>query len=246
MGSDSAQKRTVTIVTIMVAYIIVASCCIAYFGFYLPDMQEEEEKQRMVEEYYAEKLSKYAAENEQYADYEVDVAFLGDSLTDGCDLELYYPEFVTSNRGIGGETTIGLEKRMDISLYQLKPKVAVLLIGGNNLDTMLDNYEDIILGIKENVPHTKILICSLTSMGMDFADRNHIAAYNNVVLKKLANNHGCAFVDLYSPLFDLTTGEIRSEYSWDGAHLTHSGNLVISGEIKPALVELFDDWSPPD
>ncbi|MBR2322966.1 MAG: lipolytic protein G-D-S-L family, partial [Clostridia bacterium] len=61
-----------------------------------------------MQEYYDAKIATYIDENEKYDDYEVDVAFLGDSLTDGYDLEKYYPQYLVLNRGIGGETTFGL------------------------------------------------------------------------------------------------------------------------------------------
>ena len=76
---------------------------------------------------------------------EIDVAFLGDSLTDGYDLEKYYPEFKTANRGIAGETTGGLESRLQVSVYDLKPKVCVMLIGANNMDTMFKLYIGLVL-----------------------------------------------------------------------------------------------------
>ena len=47
------------------------------FGFYLPDRQKQAEWDAAVREYYQTKLSLYREENEAYADYEVDVAFLG-------------------------------------------------------------------------------------------------------------------------------------------------------------------------
>ena len=233
------RSRTLIIAVGIVSMLIVIATGITLFGFYLDDLEEKEERERIFREYYSQKLSLYKAENELYDDFEVDVAFLGDSLTDGCDLSRYYPEFITANRGIGGDTTIGLEDRMGVSLYDLKPKVAVILIGGNNLNTMLDNYEDIIVGIEENCPETEIVICSLTSMGMDWGHKNQIAAYNNVFLKKLAMKHDCAFVDLYTPLFDENTGEIHAEYTTDGAHLTHEGYLVLTGAVKEKLSELI-------
>ena len=62
-----------------------------YFNTYRP-MQEH---QKAVEEYRKEKELRFIAENEKYADLEVDVAFLGDSLTDNYDLEKYYPQYLT-------------------------------------------------------------------------------------------------------------------------------------------------------
>jgi hypothetical protein len=96
---------------------------------YLPQKKRIEELVLAAEEYYANKLVVYAEKNESYSDYEVDVAFIGDSLTDGYDVERYYSEYKVENRGIAGDTTHGLLARLDVSVYQLKPKVIVMLIG---------------------------------------------------------------------------------------------------------------------
>ncbi len=237
------RNRTLISAIGLTALLVVIGTCATMYGFHLEELEEDAELERLFREYTAIKIAQYEIENGSYDDYEVDVAFLGDSLTDGCDLSKYYPEFVTVNRGIGGDTTFGLEQRLGVSVYDLKPKVAVILIGGNNFGTMLDNYEDIIIGIEENLPHTRIVICSLTSMGMDWGRNNQIAAYNNVFLKEIAKEHGCSFVDLYTPLLDMDTGEVRDGYTTDGAHFTHEGYLVVSGEIKPIIAELLDGWT---
>ena len=215
---------------------------LVYYVFVaLPEQKKQEAQEQMVAQYYADKLALYQQENEAYADYEVEVAFLGDSLTDGYDLGKYYPQYKTANRGIGGETTHGLEKRLQVSVYDLKPKVAVMLIGGNNLDTMFQNYENILIGLQENLPKTKIILVSLTSMGMDWGHKNQLAAYNNVVIRKLALKYGYTFVDMYTPLFDETTGEIHADYTSDGAHLTHAGYQIFTDTLTPVIDGLLND-----
>ncbi len=204
---------------------------------------EEEELERLMEEYRENKRITYVAENEEYEDYEIDVAFLGDSLTDGYDLEKYYPHYLVANRGIGGDTTVGLENRLQVSLYDLKPKIAVLLIGANNMDTMFDNYERILQGMKENVPNTKIILLSLTSMSGNWGRKNQLAAYNNVKIKKLAEKYSLAFVDLYSPLLNLETGELYQEYTTDGGHLTALGYQVLTREITPVIERQLLLWN---
>ena len=238
------MKRTKRnlLITSAALIILLAALCTYLLGFYLPKRRERDETEKMIREYYAAKLETYREENEKYDDYEVDVAFIGDSLTDGYDLKTYYPDLLTANRGIGGETTHGLEDRLGISLYELKPKVAVMLIGGNNLDTMLDNYESILIGIRDNLPETKVILLSLTSMGKTLAEKNKIAAYNNVTVKKLADKYGFAYVDLYTPLFDEVTGEINSLYTTDGAHLTHEGYTVFTSTVTPAIVAALAEY----
>ena len=233
------KKKIILILGILLG---VAAVCGALYYFFVarPAMEEKEAQKQLIAQYYADKLALYQQENEAYADYEVDVAFLGDSLTDGCDLSVYYPQYKTANRGIGGETTIGLEERMQVSAYDLKPKVVVMLIGGNNLYTMFENYERILKGLQTNLPDTKVILVSLTSMGRDWAHKNTQAAYNNVKIRLLAEQYGFAYVDVFSPLLDMQTNEIRAEYTSDGAHLTHLGYEVLRDAITPAIDAALD------
>ena len=203
---------------------------------------DEEKLLEQIAIYRASKINNYVAENEKYADYEVDVAFLGDSLTVGYDVGAYYPQYIVVNRGIGGDTTVGLEERMQVSLYDLKPKVAVMLIGANNMEEMFSNYENILKGFVEKLPNTKIILLSLTSMSGEWGRKNQLAAYNNVKIKMLAEKYGFGYVDLYSALLNLETGEIFDEYTTDGGHLTPLGYTVLTEKITPAIDQAIAAW----
>ena len=221
-------------------------CLLCIFAFSILSISScgnNDEWEKQVAAYRAAKMATYILENQKYADYEVDAAFIGDSLTDGYNVNEYYPNITVSNRGIGGDKTYDLYERLQVSLYDLRPKVAVMLIGGNNLDSMFDNYEDILIGFKENIPKTKIILLSLTSMGGEhWGKNNELAAYNNVKIKLLAEKYGYAFVDLYTPLFNLESGEIYSEYTTDGGHLTAKGYEVLTREITPILTAQLYLW----
>ena len=207
--------------------------------------QENDDWERQVAAYREAKRTQYEEENARYEDYEVDVAFLGDSLTDGYDVAAYYPQYTVVNRGIGGDTTFDLEGRLEVSLYELRPKVAVMLIGANNPTTMLENYERMLQEFCEKAPHTRIILLSMTSMSGDWGKNNQLAAYNNVHIKLLAEKYSFAYVDLYSALFNLETGEIRSEYTTDGGHLTPRGYEVLTKEITPAIEAELLSWKLP-
>ena len=234
------NKKTLPIVAVILVAVAMLGLTIWYFGVSLPRRRSEAERMELVQAYRAEKLAKYAQENAQYADYEVDVAFLGDSLTDGYDVSAYYPQFLVVNRGIGGDTTFDLEGRLQLSVYDLKPKVAVMLIGANNMDTMFENYEEILKGLQENLPDTKIVLLSLTAMGGEhWGSKNQLAAYNNVTIKLLAEKYGFTFVDLFTPLYDVSIGEVYEGYTVDGGHFTDLGYTVVTAQITPVLEKLL-------
>ena len=237
------NKRKLIIIIALAAILAVAvSILTALFVKARNDKKKAEETIALFQNYYNEKLVSYEAENGEFSDYEVDVAFLGDSLTDGYDVGKFYPDLVVSNRGIGGDTTVGLENRLGVSVYDLKPKVAVILIGANNMQTMLDNYEDILAGMKENLPNTEVIILSLTSMSGEWGKNNKLAAYNNVTIKLLAEKYSYQFVDLYSALFDIETGGIHAEYTTDGGHLTEEGYEVFTATVRPYIDEALEKF----
>lgn len=225
---------------ILAAALVIGA--IVYFAVILPKQRKDEEWARQVQEYRNAKMEQYRKENAEFQDFEVDVAFLGDSLTDGYALAKYYPQYVTANRGIGGDTTFDLEKRLEVSVYDLQPKVAVMLIGANNMDTMFENYENILMGLQENLPDTEIVMLSLTAMGGEvWGSKNQLAAYNNVTIKLLAEKYGFTFVDLYTPLYDVSTREVYEGYTVDGGHFTHEGYEVVTAQITPVLEQLLKD-----
>lgn len=227
----------IIVVAVLAASLVVGG---VFVGKAIKDHQKQKEWQQMVAEYRAAKMAQYEKENAEYDDYEVEIAFLGDSLTDGYDLKAYYPQYLTVNRGISGDTTFDLENRLQVSVYDLKPQVAVLLIGGNNFDTMLDNYERILQGLKTNLPQTRVVVLSLTAMGGEhWGKNNQKAAENNITIRLLADRYGYAFVDLFTPLYDVSIGEVYAGYTTDGGHLTATGYEVVTAQITPALQNIL-------
>ncbi|MEZ5396580.1 MAG: GDSL-type esterase/lipase family protein [Bryobacterales bacterium] len=61
------------------------------------------------------------------------VVFLGDSITDGWQLNQYFPGKPYLNRGIGGQITGQMLGRLKADVLDRKPRVVVLLGGTNDL-----------------------------------------------------------------------------------------------------------------
>ena len=227
--TDKGRIRFVVITIAVAAMIGIVALVIALWP-------GDTAQDQMIAEYRAAKYQQYEQENAQYDDYEVEVAFLGDSLTDAYDLEKHYPQYVTANRGIAGDTSYDLEGRLQLSVYDLKPQVAVMLIGANNPTTVMNNYEAILKGFQENLPETKVVLLSMTSMGGSSWGRwNEKAQANNAEMKKLAEKYGYAFVDVYTPLLDPAIDQLREDYTTDGGHLTEEGYAVLTDTITPVL-----------
>ena len=223
-------KRIVLIASI--ATLAVGSGFGVYFTVQtVKKKQRDEELRRLFEEHYNSRLALFEEENKTAQD--VDIVFLGDSLTEGYDVESYYPDYNVLNRGIGGDTTIGLEKRLKVSAYDANPKMIFMLIGANNFSTMLDNYENIVISIRENLPNTNLNLLSLTSMCQRWGRHNQDAINNNKVIKSYAEKYNLNYIDLFNPLLDPEKNELKEEYTVDGGHLTPAGYEVVTAQIMP-------------
>ena len=228
------MKKKKIIISVVVLSLIVIAGLIWFFAFYLPSKDNKQ-----YEQYYQYKLKMYEEENALYDDYEVDVVFLGDSLTDGYNLNKYYPDYLVSNRGISGDTTFGLEGRLKVSAYDLKPKVIVMLIGVNNIKSMFDNYENILIGLKENLPDTKVALVSLTPMSGWLAHNNDLACINNAKIEILASKYGYEYINLFNHMFDMNTNKLYEEYTNDGLHFVEKGYEVITSVVTPVIDALL-------
>ena len=79
--------------------------------------------------------------------------FFGDSITERCDLQQYYPEIENKyNTGIAGITSKMLLNFIDEGVVKYQPKQVVIMIGTNDLgDTVMESPRDIALNVKEMV-----------------------------------------------------------------------------------------------
>ncbi len=169
--------------------------------------------------------------------------FLGDSITDFCDLSLYYPGLDAINEGVSGETTADILERMDRSVYAYEPDVLVLLAGVNDIlsgvpdDAVTAGLEAIIAGIREHLPETAVLVQSIypVAEGDDLWYTGHIRAVNER-LEELAAGYGCRYVDVYGALC-AADGRLDSRYSDDGLHPNDAGYRAACPLVAAAIRE---------
>ena len=236
-------KRKWALLALALALVIaILGVSLYTFLYWLPAYREQQAMLAYMEQYAIAKEASFAEENPLFAPFQVDVAFLGDSLTDFYPVAQAFPDYVTANRGIGGDTTFELEERLDVSVYALKPKVAVLLIGVNNLDTAMDNYERILQGLAANLPETRVVVLSLTPVGSAWADKNPQVALHNVEIGALALKYGYTYVDIFTPLYDININALADVYSMDGVHLTDAAYHKITECLTPVLAAELAAW----
>ena len=117
--------------------------------------------------------------NERAKQGDVDLLFIGDSITDGWQgggkevWQKYYGNRKAMNAGIGGDKTQHVIWRLDNgNIDGIKPKLAVLMIGTNNSGGKENTAEEIGEGIttivkrlRDKLPETKVLILAIFPRG---------------------------------------------------------------------------------
>ncbi len=169
------------------------------------------------------------------------VVFLGDSITYGGDWGKLFPDSPVENRGIGGDSTRGLLRRLD-QVIALKPSQIFLMIGTNDLcynrqiPDIVTNYRLILVRLRAGLPGTRIYVQSVLPFNDELfparalRSNANIAALN-VELRKLAAEQEVPYLDL-APAFTGPDGRLPAQYTDDGLHLSEAAYLVWREQIK--------------
>jgi lysophospholipase L1-like esterase len=177
------------------------------------------------------------------------VVLVGDSITEGFEVERYFPGRRVLNRGIGGDVIgnglpaddpRGVLRRLDDSVYDCAATDVFLMIGINDLNSgrtvagMEEGYRDLLKQIKARVPGVKVHVQSLLPTRAGSAKQNEPVRQFNARLRKLAAEFGYDYVDLHT-LFKDEQGELKAEFTADGLHLTDPGYQVWRREVARRL-----------
>ncbi|MBI5663603.1 MAG: GDSL family lipase [Nitrospirae bacterium] len=167
------------------------------------------------------------------------VLFLGDSLIEYFDWQERFPDHKIADLGMAGEPVEGLLSRV-LRVKEVCPEADMIFImsGINNVamgDTgFIDFYRTIIERLSASYPGAKIFINSLLPVLIDFIS-NESVCHVNGALKKLAQDTGAGYLDIYSRFVD-TKGRPVMEYLLaDGVHLSRMGYDVWSNVIEQVI-----------
>lgn len=182
---------------------------------------------------------------------ETNLLFLGDSITQFMDgahdlFQSLWSPYQPLNLGVAGDRTENVLWRIlcGQELTALHPKVAVVLIGTNNLGDAHEDNSDVVAGISavvsalhDKLPATKILLMGLLPRGTPQDHfRLQIAAINQQI-SALADNQHVWYIDAGGGLLQ-PDGTIASDIMPDLLHPSHEGYRIIFDALAPLVSEL--------
>lgn len=176
------------------------------------------------------------------------VVFAGDSITELCELEKYYPDYTVVNCGKCGDNSIGLLSRIK-SVCANKADVYVLLIGVNDLTLFgesvgqaTDGILTIVSQIHSYSRNSAVIVQSVYPVNTDkygFSDpeiNKNIKLLNERV-RLCARDFGFIWCDTAAVLRD-ESGMFIAEYTDDGLHPNDAGYTVISQTVGELLAKV--------
>jgi len=203
--------------------------------------------------------------NDRAKQGDVDLVFIGDSITDGWQSggdrggkavwEKYYGNRKAMNAGIGGDKTQHVIWRIDHgNLDGLKPKLAVIMIGTNNSGGKENTAEEIADGIKvivdkvhEKSPDTKILLLAIFPRGdMNESKREATLAQRaknakaSEIASKLADDKTIFYMDIGKHFME-ADGTIPKVIMHDLLHPNANGYAIWAAAIEPKVAELLGE-----
>jgi len=200
-----------------------------------------------------ELLDRCTARLTAFNDKPCDIIFIGDSITEGWlgagkDIwdQTYEPRHAL-NFGIGGDKTQNVLWRLNnMSIENLKPKVAVVLIGTNNLANsaheIADGIKAVLANTEEAFSGVKIILVSI--MPNERAGDKMMQV--NALIKGYADDQSVYYLDLV-PLMPEVTNDLpggKIDTNWKGLGKDHlhpdaSGYQIWATAMEPLLTKLL-------
>ncbi|WP_059018256.1 SGNH/GDSL hydrolase family protein [Vibrio coralliirubri] len=187
-------------------------------------------------------MSRYimTSDNHRHFSPSADLVMFGDSITEWAPWADIFRDISMVNRGLAGDTTTGMLRRIDTTL-NVKPKLVCFMAGINDLaqgydvDHIYQNYIDMLKVWQEN--DIRILVQSTLYVGSKLQGLNPPVELLNRKLSEYCSQQGIAFLDVNSVLSPNQL--LSNEYSCDDLHLNAKAYQVWAEVLQPTMEELL-------
>ncbi len=183
----------------------------------------------------------------------VDLAFLGDSITQGWEgggkatWDKYYASRHAANFGFSGDRTEHVLWRLNHGeLIGLKPKLIVIMIGTNNIGHGSSNAEATDLGVRaivgklrHDIPSAKILLLGIFPRGGSSNDPMRMAVADVTKRFSTLDDNQHVFFEDVGHHFLFSDGTMKSLLVPDLLHPNDMGYEIWAKAMEPTLAKLL-------
>lgn len=188
--------------------------------------------------------------NARAAEGNVDLLFLGDSITQGWNnnerWKKHYEPRKAANFGIGGDQTQHVLWRIENgNLVGISPKLVVLMIGtnnsaGNSAEEIADGIKLIVAQLREKLPESKILLLAIFPRGEGPSPVREKLAKASELASVVADGEKVRYLDI-GPKFLEPDGTLSKEVMPDFLHLSPRGYEIWAESIEPTVAEMLGE-----
>lgn len=170
------------------------------------------------------------------------IMFLGNSITEMGNWKKVTGDTTVINRGIGGDITYGVLKRLK-DVTDRKPSKLFILLGINDIGkdipdaVIADNYLRIVKEIHTKCPETKIYVESVLPLNptlphfpQHYDKEEHVLSVNKL-LQANAKAGDYTFVDIFHLFLDANQ-HLESRYTYEGLHLKPDAYIIWVDYLK--------------
>lgn len=193
-----------------------------------------------------------AAFNARVKQGHANLIFIGDSITQGWEgagkplWDKYYGKRDAVNLGISGDRTQHVLWRLkNGNLKGIKPKLAVIMIGTNNLGNspeadIAKGIGGIVKTVRKKSPKTKILLLAIFPREEKPGELRAKLGRVNQQIAKLDDGKHVFYLDI-GPKFVQPDGSLSKDIMPDFLHLSEKGYDIWAQAIEPKVAELMGD-----
>ena len=212
--------------------------------------------------------ARFEAKQQELRTHHVDLIFLGDSITQNYELSgppewhdfapvwrRFYGDRNAVNLGFKGDATSHLLWRIENGeVAGIAPKVAVILIGANDLGRLHWSADDTVAGIdaiveqlRSRLPHTRLLLLGVLPSDRSAFVTETTLAINRTLAEHYRSRNDVTYLDI-APTF-MKAGRLDRDLFFDPRltppepplHPTAEGQALMAEAIEPTLAALLGD-----
>jgi lysophospholipase L1-like esterase len=208
-------------------------------------------------------MARHESINENAKKGDAQVIFVGDSITQQWEKfpalwDQYFSKYKPLNAGISGDKTQNVLWRLEHgNVDDIKPKVAVVMIGTNNsskeeftAEQIAEGVEAIVCTLRTKLPETKVLLLAIFPRGSDDQrkDKAHDAIFNlqwakndraNRLVSQLADGKTIVVLDINQNFLD-NNNVLTRQIMPDLLHLSEKGYQIWAESMLPTLEKMIE------
>ncbi|MGI8979185.1 MAG: platelet-activating factor acetylhydrolase IB subunit [Pirellulaceae bacterium] len=198
-------------------------------------------------------MKRHESFNERVKKGNVDLLLIGDSITQGWEgsgakvWKEFYEKRNAVNLGIGGDRTQHVLWRLDNgNIEEIKPKLAVLMIGTNNSgsntsEQIAEGVKAIVEKLRTKLPETKVLVLGIFPRGENNENKQRkVNTGANEIIAKLADDKNVFYLDI-GPKFLDASGNLNKEVMPDLLHLNEKSYRIWAEASEESVKKLMGE-----